>query len=165
MSVRVVIMHVPEREARAVEARIELDGCFEITRFRGRRRRDKPLDVVFEHGQSGLRGRRGRSGRPGDAPAYARENREQIFERARLDELVRHLSCVEADVLRAHRYHAAGQPHRTDDDVCGADNLSEPYHGGMTEARDGWNLQPLESIETLFPGVCVLAGCIQIVSK
>ena len=47
----VVMMHVPQREPRAIEPGIELDRRFEIADFRRRRRRDEPFDVVLEHRQ------------------------------------------------------------------------------------------------------------------
>ena len=95
----------------------------------------------------------------------ARKNREQIFSGPHLDELVRHLSCVEADVLA--RAPISCRPLTAPNRRRRAWRR-QPVRAGSrwhTEARDGWNLQPLESIEALFASVCAFAGRIQIVSK
>ena len=79
LSVALVMMHVPEREPRAIEAGIELDGGLEIAHLRRRRRRDEPLDVVLEHGQR----RASRAECPTPAgPARRRLTRSKIAKRS-----------------------------------------------------------------------------------
>ena len=143
------VVHVPQREARAVERRLQFQRGVQVVDRRERCLREQPLDEVLERGERRLLAndvsRRHRAGGR-EAHGNAIDCREEIGQRTALGDVYLHLPRVERDAACVQHQRVVLDLQIADHDLRRADDLADADDRRVRQRRHRRHLQALERL-------------------